>query len=244
MIKKVVIVTGASRGIGLATVELLMNSGYEVFALSRSSPKEAGARIHCVKGELSDLIKGKDEELPQWLQQLLGREEIKNASSIALVHNAAVLAKDSVESLKGEELLEILKVNIAAPQELNRQLIPYMKEGSSIIYIGSTLSEKAVKNSFSYVTSKHAFAGMMRATCQDLAGKGIHTALICPGFTDTEMLRGHVGKEAAVIDAIKGMVTFGRLIRPEEIATIVKTAIENPVCNGSIWHAHLGQIGC
>ena len=44
-------------------------------------------------------------------------------------------------------------------------------------------------HSFSYVVSKHALVGMMRATCQDLAGREIHTACICPGFTDTEMFR-------------------------------------------------------
>jgi 3-oxoacyl-[acyl-carrier protein] reductase len=68
-----------------------------------------------------------------------------------------------------------------------------MGPGSSVLYVGSTLSEKAVPGSFSYVVSKHAQLGMMRATCQDLMGTGIHTAMVCPGFTDTEMLRNHLG---------------------------------------------------
>ena len=69
----------------------------------------------------------------------------------------------------------------------------------SIIYIGSTLSEKGVANSCSYVTSKHAVVGLMRSTTQDLVGKGIHTACICPGFTDTEMLKNHVGGSKEIL---------------------------------------------
>jgi NAD(P)-dependent dehydrogenase (short-subunit alcohol dehydrogenase family) len=52
-------------------------------------------------------------------------------------------------------------------------------------FVGSTLSEKAVANTASYVTAKHAMVGLMRATCQDLAvaAAPVHTAAICPGFT-------------------------------------------------------------
>ena len=116
-----------------------------------------------------------------------------------------------------------------------------MAEGSSIIYIGSTLSEKAVANSYSYVSTKHAMVGMMRATCQDLAGSGIHTACICPGFTDTEMLRAHVGDSNEVLAEIGSMSSYGRLIEPAEIARTFEFATANPVINGSIIHANLGQ---
>ena len=125
---------------------------------------------------------------------------------------------------------------------LNHALLPKMAEGSSIIYIGSTLSEKAVPNSYTYVSTKHAMIGMMRATCQDLAGTGIHTACICPGFTDTEMLRAHVGESDEVLAAIGSMSSYGRLIEPGEIARSIEFATANPVINGSIIHANLGQI--
>lgn len=117
-----------------------------------------------------------------------------------------------------------------------------MPHGSSLIYIGSTLSEKAVANSFSYVTSKHALVGMMRASCQDLKGKQIHTCCICPGFTDTEMLRTHVGDDSAVLEFIASLNTFNRMIEPKEIAEFIIWAHHNPVINGSVLHANLGQI--
>ena len=71
--------------------------------------------------------------------------------------------------------------------------------------------------------------GMMRASCQDLAGTGIHTACICPGFTNTEMLRAHVGESEETLQAIGGLSTFGRLIEPSEIADTIVFCAENPV---------------
>ena len=94
--------------------------------------------------------------------------------------------------------------------------------------------------SFSYVTSKHATIGMMRASCQDLAGSGVHTACINPGFTDTEMLRDHI--PADVMPEIAQMSAYGRLIDPAEIANALFFAAQNPVINGSVINANLGQI--
>ncbi len=94
----------------------------------------------------------------------------------------------------------------------------------------------------SYVISKHALVGLMRATCQDLATREIHTACICPGFTDTEMLRTHVGEDSGVLDAIAAMNPFGRLIEPREIAESILFAAQHPVINGAVLHANLGQI--
>ena len=123
---------------------------------------------------------------------------------------------------------------------LNYFTIPFMRAGSAILYVGSTLSEKAVPGSYSYVVTKHATIGMMRATCQDLAGRGVHTACICPGFTDTEMLRRHVPEEA--MEGVRAMSAYNRLIDPDEIADTLFWAASNPVINGSVIHANLGQV--
>ena len=81
----------------------------------------------------------------------------------------------------------------------------------------------------------------MRATCQDLMGSGIHTAMICPGFTDTEMLRTHLGNNREVEAAVASMNSFNRLIDPGEIAELIRWAHYNPVINGAVLHANLGQ---
>jgi NAD(P)-dependent dehydrogenase (short-subunit alcohol dehydrogenase family) len=232
-IVKKLIITGASRGIGLAVARNFLNQDYQVVNLSRSPcPLESVRQIHV---DLSDpvSIASIGDELS---------DEAQNCQQLLLVHNAGLLQKDSLTTVSGAALRRSLEVNLVAPVALNQLLLPLMPPSSSIIYVGSTLSEKAVANSLSYVVAKHGLIGLMRSTCQDLAGTGIHTACVCPGFTDTEMLRTHIGNDQNVISAIAAGVTFGRLITPEEIADTIGFCATSPVLNGAVIHANLGQI--
>ena len=228
---KIAVITGASKGIGKATAACLLELGWQVFNVSRTVSDLAG-----IENLLTDLAAlDAAERVAEAVAQIPDGE-------IHLIHNASRLTSDSVQSTTGEDLAAIVNVNLVGPQHLNHALIPKMQPGSSIIYVGSTLSEKAVPNSFTYVTTKHAMVGMMRATCQDLAGSGIHTACICPGFTNTEMLRAHVGDSDEILASIASSCTFGRLIEPSEIADTIVFAAQHPILNGAVVHANLGQI--
>ncbi len=226
------IVTGASSGIGRAVATRFLVEGYAVLNLSRRPCPERG-----VENIACDLAKpgaadGLGPTLTPWLE---------GADRVCLVHNASVMHRDRIDALEGDHLRSVLELNLVAANALNRLVIPHMTPGSSLIYIGSTLAEKAVPGVASYVIAKHALAGMMRATCQDLAGRGIHTCMICPGFTDTEQLRRLVGDDAATLAAIASLSAFDRLIEPEEIADAVAFAARSPVLNGALIHANLGQ---
>ncbi len=228
---KCLLITGASAGIGLHTAQRFLNEGYSVINLSRRRcPVDAVSQINC------------DLSSPGFLETISSQltPQLKEADEIVLIHNAARMENDSAVETPSNAFREVLEVNLVAPNSLNYSVIPFMKPGSSILYVGSTLSEKAVPGSYSYVVTKHASIGMMRATTQDLAGRGIHTACICPGFTDTEMLRAHVPSDA--MDAVRSMSAFERLIDPDEIAECLYWAAQNPVINGSVMHANLGQI--
>ena len=227
----VIIITGASKGIGRETAARFIEKGDQVINISRTRSELDGIHNAAIDLSASDA----DMKVAQLIDSQAPDE-------IHLIHNAAKLVNDSVRDVDAGTLRSIIEINIVAPQILNHAVLPKMKPGSSIIYVGSTLSEKAVPNSYSYVTTKHAIIGMMRATCQDLAGSGVHTACVCPGFTDTEMLRAHVGESNEVLEAIGSMSSYGRLIEPEEIARTIEFAASNPVINGSVIHANLGQI--
>lgn len=226
------LVTGASRGIGRATAARLADDGYRVFNLSRSS---AGLpSVDDVAIDLAaDFVGGLDAALAAALPA---------RARIALVHCAGFLAGDDATAIDEATLQRSLRINVVAPALINRIVVPRMDAGSAIVFVGSTLGDKAVPGSASYVTSKHGVNGLMRATCQDLAGRGVHTAVVSPGFTDTEMLREHVGGDEAVLAEIAGLSTQQRLIRPEEIAAAIAFCIDNPVINGAVIHANLGQI--
>ena len=148
MEKKLLIITGASSGIGLATARIFSDHSYAVINISRRScPLDGVSNIamdltHCDTRALSSVL-----------------AQLERSHEIALVHNASRLDKDSFENVQKAALQEIVSVNILAPVELNQWAMPSMGQGSSILYVGSTLSEKAVANAFSYVTTKHAQAG-------------------------------------------------------------------------------------
>jgi len=233
MKNKLLVITGASRGIGREVAALFYRSAYHVMNLSRS-PCDLPF-VQNIQLDLSD---------KHWSEVIV--KQLHNAAEdsdeVCLIHSAAMLNNDSINTLDADTLRRVLEVNVVAPQKLNQILLPAMKTGSSILYVGSTLAEKAVPNAYSYVLSKHAGAGMMKANCQDLAGRGIHTASVCPGFTDTEMLRAHLGNDLSSLTRIAEHSTFQRLIKPVEIARTLLFCAENPVINGSLIHANLGQI--
>jgi 3-oxoacyl-[acyl-carrier protein] reductase len=228
---KLLLITGASAGIGLATARRFADDDFEVVNLSRRRcPLPKATHINC------------DLATPRFLDNISAQlgSLLSDAERIVLIHNASRLDKDSAIETPSNRLREVFEVNLVAPNTLNYFTIPFMRPGSSVLYVGSTLAEKAIAGSFSYIVSKHAMIGMMRATCQDLAGREIHTACICPGFTDTEMLREHVPTDA--LDAVRSMSAYGRLIAPDEIASMLHWTAHNPVINGSVLHANLGQI--
>ena len=227
---RVLVITGASAGIGAATAAAFLADGYTVVNLSRR-PCPVGGAVH-IPCDLSN---------PDFLDAVADRIDplLKGADQTALVHNASRLEQDTATTTPSGALREIFELNIVAANTLNQHIIPTMAAGSSVLLVGSTLSEKAVPGSYSYVITKHAVIGMMRALCQDLAGTGIHTACICPGFTNTEMLREHVPADAMA--AVAGMSAFDRLIEPAEIAETLLFAASHPVVNGAVIHANLGQ---
>ncbi|WP_116364864.1 SDR family oxidoreductase [Parahaliea mediterranea] len=229
---KTAIITGASVGIGRATAARFIAEGYQVFNLARRACPEAGVEnLVCDLASDADIAKCCDA---------LGAA-IADSDSVALIHNASQMRKDSATDCASDSLRAVLETNVVAINSINQRLLPALPAGSSLLYVGSTLAEKAVPGSFSYVLSKHAQLGMMRASCQDLMGSGIHTALVCPGFTDTEMLRTHIGEDVTIVQAISAMNSYNRLIEPAEIAELLYWAHHNPVINGAVLHANLGQ---
>ena len=227
------IITGASAGIGKAAAQLFVDGGFRVFNLSRRQCDIA--TVESIPCDLSS-----EASLQQALAVLV--PELPAAGSIVLVHNASQIRSDRVDRCSSAGLREVLQTNLVAANSLNQVILPAMKSGSSVIYVGSTLAEKAVAQCFSYAVSKHALAGMMRATCQDLMGRGIHTACVCPGFTNTEMLHTHLGDDPQFIDSLATNNSFGRLVEAPEIAALIHWVHHNPVVNGSVLHAHLGQL--
>ncbi|MGI9284635.1 MAG: SDR family oxidoreductase [Pseudomonadales bacterium] len=227
------LITGASKGIGFATAQCFVEQGYKVVNISRSP---------CEIADVTNLQI--DLTTPGW-EEANGAAilaALGNPEQLCVVHNAALLEKDTIKDLNASRLRNVLELNVVAAVLLNQIVLAKMSPDSSIIYVGSTLGTKAVANTCSYATSKHALIGLMRATCQDLAGSMIHTACVCPGFTKTEMLQEHLGNDEQIYAAIAAGMTHKRLIEPVEIADAIYFCAQTPVINGTVLDANLGQI--
>ena len=232
----ILVITGGSRGIGFATVKAFIAQGWTVINLSRTP---------CVWPEVINIIMDltllgqsqSPEGFPPVWQSLFYEKK-----RVVLVHNAGMFVPDTVSALSVATTRVLFEVNVFAPMVLNEALIPFMAEGSAIIYIGSTLSEKGVPETASYTSSKHAVVGLMKATCQDLAKTGIHTCCICPGITETEMLKTRCENNPHLFETLSSLSTYGRLVQPEELAELIWFCAQHPVINGAVIHGHLGQI--
>ena len=133
------IVTGASRGIGLATARLFCAAGWDTVSLSRTRP--GGDSPPGLRHVGIDLLERSwPAELDSWLAAELGSEP----RQLCVVHNAAQMPKDSALALSAQTLRDSLELNVVAPAEMNRLLYPRMGAGSSVLYVGSTLSGAAL----------------------------------------------------------------------------------------------------
>jgi 3-oxoacyl-[acyl-carrier protein] reductase len=230
-VNKYLIMTGGSKGIGKKTIELFQQHQWKIINISRTN---------CELPEVINL--NIDLTFPETLVKHTSSLEhtLQNAAQICLVHNAAIYNKDSVDTISQQELTQTLNANLISAALLNKMIIPLMPPASSIIYIGSVLATKAVRGSASYIISKHALIGLMRATCQDLMDRDIHTCCICPGLVDTDLLREAV--DEPIIQHILATEVIGkRLIEPEEIARLIHFCADNQTINGAVINANLGQ---
>lgn len=233
MAEPTVIVTGASAGIGLAIAERFASRGHRVISLARRR-----CPVDIVDSLLIDL--SRTDTLAALLPDLEPKLP-KDSGVIHVIHNAAALPHDSALEFDGAVLERTLRLNVVTPALLNSALIPRMAHGSSIIFVGSTLSTKGAPQRLSYVTGKHAMLGLMRSTVQDLWGRGINTLCVAPGFVDTGMLRPVLDADPMFEREVLDMISFGRLIEPEEVAEIVEFATRTPALNGALINANLGQ---
>lgn len=227
------VISGGSHGIGRATVASFLQSGWRVVNLSRT-PCEDPA-VHTISVDLAG------DQLSDFGWQCALAKLSPTAGRLCIVHNAGEFVRDSAAGVDVDYLQRAFRLMVLAPCLLNGLLVPRLAEHSSIIYVGSTLSELGVPNAFSYIAIKHAVVGMMRATQQDMAGRGVHSCCVCPGVTETRMISGDDGRPA---DFVAKRVSMRRLLKPREVADVIRFAADNASINGAVIHANLGQENC
>lgn len=233
--QRLCVVTGGSSGIGAAVCSLFVAGGYKVLSAARRGAHTDNENIVGLQVDLTD-----EEGISKVVSAV--RQQLGECAQaiICLVHAASNYPSDTAQEVDSAGLERALRLNVTLPAQLTAEMLPLMARGSCVIFVGSTLSEKAVPGKLSYCTAKHAMVGLMRATSQDLLGSGVRALMISPGITDTPMVREAVrGHEAAFGDFVRELQ--GRLLEPDEVARVIWDAAQSSAINGVVIHCHGGQ---
>lgn len=209
--KRVAMISGASRGIGLAVAQALVDAGWAV-SLGLRRPEDcplAGPNVLACRFDAE-----RPETEAEWLRattERFGRLD-------GLVHNAGIMLKIPVLQATDADFARIFEINVRSPMRLTSLAWPWLEKGPGRIVILSSLSGKRIKSEGSglYGMSKFALTGLAHALRQSGRASGVRTTAICPSFVATDMSRPLTDLPPE------------RLTRPADIARLVVMVLDLP----------------
>jgi NAD(P)-dependent dehydrogenase (short-subunit alcohol dehydrogenase family) len=215
---KVVLVTGAGRGIGKAVSILLAQAGCRVVLASRSRDQldAVAAIIEKNKGEAfsvpADLTQ--DDEIARLVDSI--REKWGGVD--ILINNAGWGKRAPVARAKIEDWDQTLRLNLRAPMLLAHLLVPQMiaKGAGAVINIGSVSGKTGEANGSAYSASKFGLIGFTQSLYEEVREYGIKVAVILPGFVDTPLIPAN------------RQLDRSKMIRAEDIAQTVHFVLTSP----------------
>ena len=214
---KTAVVTGGTRGIGLAIAKKHLENGANVAI--------AGSREETVEKALSQLQDYKDNVMGIW-PDLCNPEEVASAfasvkerfgSLDILANNAGISSRTSIYDYTLEEFSKILDVNLKAVFVCSQAAARIMKEQGSgvIINTSSMVAEYGQPSGCGYPATKFAVNGITKSLARELAKDGIRVNAVAPGVTKTDMVAA-LPKE--LVDRISAGIPLGRPGEPEDVA--------------------------
>lgn len=240
-----VIVTGATRGIGRAVVEAIVERGGRVVGIARDSDalRALGAsspdRIRTVGADLGD-----PSQIPE-----VARRAIEAFRGVDGLINCAALARyEHVGTIRIDSIEQQLQVNVVAPLLLCQAVAEHLRDrGGSIVNVSSTLSERVAPSTTVYAATKAALNALTKSLALELAPWMIRVNAVLPGGVDTDMLRiprlrpGESLNETELERRVQSQLTklgelhpLGRLGKPGEVADVILSVLDQPWQTGSL----------
>lgn len=221
---KVVIVTGASSGIGRAASLLFASNGATIVAVGRNEKellalaKEAGD-AGPVKPHLADVM-----ELSQLDRVVI--ETIDNHGRIdVLVNSAGIIKNGTIEDTTLDDWDKMMHINVRSVFLLIQKCVPHLEETKgNVVNVSSVTGTRAFPNVLSYCVSKAALDQLTRCTALELAPKGIRVNAVNPGVVVTNLhKRGGMEEEAygKFLENAKNTHPIGRPGNPGEVAELI-----------------------
>jgi NADP-dependent 3-hydroxy acid dehydrogenase YdfG len=212
---RVALVTGASRGIGLATAGALRQAGAHTIRLARSLADGGHDRDTTRRCDV-----GQPAEVERVLERLLAEHGVPDI----VVNNAGVFFVKRVGETPLEDFARMLAVNLTAPFVLLRALVPHLirRRSGHIVTIGSVSDHTAFPGNSAYNATKFGLRGMHEAVRGELRGTGVRTTLVSPGPVDTDAWT------PVDPDRIPGFTKRADMLHPEDVADAVVFALTRP----------------
>jgi 3-oxoacyl-[acyl-carrier protein] reductase len=215
----VAIVTGGSRGIGRAIVELLARAGMRVVFTYHQDAQAAAEVVSAGEG-LSIVSERLDVRDGPACSSLVEKIADREGRIDLLVNNAGVIRDNPLTNLDDNDLRIVLDTNVTGSFQMTRAVAPYMisQRRGKIVNISSVSGEKGGRGQTNYAASKGAINAFTRSLAVELAPRGITVNAVAPGVIETEMSR-EVRERAP--EAVLSRILLRRIGRPEDVAYAV-----------------------
>jgi NAD(P)-dependent dehydrogenase (short-subunit alcohol dehydrogenase family) len=217
----VVLITGASSGIGAATAIAFAEDGWDVMAAGRNEGRleelaDVSERIVTWAGDLTE-----SEDCDELITDTI--DEFGDID--CLVNNAGVLIRGSADEVSDEDWRYTMTVNLDIPFFLSRAALPHLlRAEGSIVNIASDWGINGGARAAAYCASKGGLVLLTKAMAKDHARDGLRVNAICPGDVDTPMLAAEAKAQGVNIDdymeEASEAVPSGRVAEPEEVASL------------------------
>jgi NADP-dependent 3-hydroxy acid dehydrogenase YdfG len=216
------VVSGASRGIGLAIARALAERDVRVVMLARGE-KALRQAADAIGRQAAPLVC--DVADPRAIDSMIDRaqEEFGGPPDV-LVNNAGVFRLSAVHETTVDEFAEALDVNLTAPFRLLRAFLPGMRDRRSghIVSIGSVADRVAFAENAAYAAGKFGLRGLHEVLRAELANSGVRATLISPGPVDTALW------DPIDPDNRPGFSPRANMLRPDAVAQAVLYAVTQP----------------
>ena len=218
-----VLVTGASRGLGLGIARKLTGAGYNVIALARQKNKQVteviaeaergkSGSLHFVAFDL-----GRIDDIPELVRKL--RKDF--GPLFGLVNNAALGLDGALAMMHNSQIQQLVRVNTLSPIILTKYVVrSMMSEGAGrIVNVASVIGFTGYSGLSVYAATKASMIGFTRSVAREVGRLGINVNAVAPGFIDTDMTHGLVGEQR---QQVVRRSALRRLADVEDVANAVE----------------------
>ena len=239
---KVIIITGASRGIGRSMAEYLARQGNKIIANYNKSGEKAK--------ELQEELKKENIEIDIFQADVSKREECQSLVKYTidkykkidvLINNAGISVWGPFTDLKDEQIKEIIETNLYSAIAMSQEVSKYMIQEKSgcIINISSIWGLVGASCEVAYSITKAGIDGLTKGLAKELGPSDIRVNSIAPGLIDTEMISDFTKEE---IKEIENQTPLGKIGKPLDIAKTANWLIEDEFATGQVISPNGGWI--